>query len=45
VYATVTHSGVTLAPILGRWVCSETLNGTRIDALSPYRPERFGSSR
>lgn len=41
VYVTVTHSGVTLAPILGRHVAAELLDGRRIDALSPYRPERF----
>ena len=41
VYATVTHSGVTLAPILGRWVSAELLYGTRRDELKPYRPERF----
>lgn len=43
VYATVTHSGVTLAPLLGRWVSSEVLEGTRVNALAPYRPERFAA--
>ena len=42
VYVTVTHSGVTLAPILGRWVSSELVDASRIGALAPYRPERFG---
>ena len=41
VYVTVTHSGVTLAPILGRWVSSELMDASRIEALAPYRPERF----
>ena len=44
VYATVTHSGVTLAPILGRHVTAEIMVATRIDALAPYRPERFAAS-
>ncbi|MGE0661245.1 MAG: NAD(P)/FAD-dependent oxidoreductase [Reyranellaceae bacterium] len=41
VYVTVTHSGVTLAPILGRYVTREIVDGERVDALAPYRPERF----
>jgi glycine/D-amino acid oxidase-like deaminating enzyme len=44
VHVTVTHSGVTLAPILGRWTTTEVLDATRIDALAPYRPERFAGS-
>ena len=41
VYVTVTHSGVTLAPILGRYVTREIVDGERVEALAPYRPERF----
>lgn len=41
VYVTVTHSGVTLAPILGRYVTHEIVDGEHVDALAPYRPERF----
>jgi glycine/D-amino acid oxidase-like deaminating enzyme len=41
VHVAVTHSGVTLAAILGRWVASEVVDGNRIPQLSPYRPERF----
>jgi len=41
VYVAVTHSGVTLAPILGRYVAEEVLTDSRIDALAPYRPTRF----
>jgi len=41
VYTAVTHSGVTLAPILGRYVTSEVLFGVPVPGLSPYRPERF----
>jgi glycine/D-amino acid oxidase-like deaminating enzyme len=42
VYVAVTHSGVTLAPILARYVSSELLEGAREPSLSPYRPQRFG---
>jgi glycine/D-amino acid oxidase-like deaminating enzyme len=44
VHVAVTHSGVTLAPILGRWMSAEVLDATRVEALAPYRPERFASS-
>ena len=40
-YVVVTHSGVTLAPILGRYVTREVMSGSRIEALAPFRPERF----
>ena len=41
VYVAVTHSGVTLAPILGRYVSQEVLTGARVDSLAPYRPTRL----
>jgi glycine/D-amino acid oxidase-like deaminating enzyme len=41
VHVAVTHSGVTLAPILGRYVTQEVMTGSRIEALAPFRPERF----
>ena len=41
IHVVVTHSGVTLAPILGRYVAREVLAGSRLEALAPYRPERF----
>ena len=41
VYVTVTHSGVTLAPILGECVRKELLGEQRVDVLGPYRPSRF----
>jgi glycine/D-amino acid oxidase-like deaminating enzyme len=41
VHVTVTHSGVTLAPIIARYTADEVLNGSRVDRLAPYRPERF----
>jgi len=39
----VTHSGVTLAPILGQILAEEVLHGTRDARLAPYRPERFAT--
>lgn len=44
IYAVVTHSGVTLAPILGRYVTQEILAGALADMLAPYRPRRFAMS-
>ena len=41
IHVVVTHSGVTLAPILGRYVTDEVLNDSRLEALEPFRPERF----
>ena len=44
VHVAVTHSGVTLAAILGQLVADEVVSGTRAAVLAPYRPERFGKS-
>jgi glycine/D-amino acid oxidase-like deaminating enzyme len=41
IHVAVTHSGVTLAPILGRLTAEEVLQGSRVDWFAPYRPERF----
>ena len=41
VYIAVMHSGVTLAPIMGRYISQEILNDDLIDELAPYRPDRF----
>jgi glycine/D-amino acid oxidase-like deaminating enzyme len=41
VHVAVTHSGVTLAPIIARHTTEEVLHGSRVDMLAPYRPERF----
>jgi glycine/D-amino acid oxidase-like deaminating enzyme len=41
VHVAVTHSGVTLAPIVGQYTSDEVLNASRTDILAPYRPERF----
>jgi glycine/D-amino acid oxidase-like deaminating enzyme len=41
IHVAVTHSGVTLAPIVGRLTAAEVLHGSRVDLFAPYRPERF----
>jgi glycine/D-amino acid oxidase-like deaminating enzyme len=43
VYVAVTHSGVTLAPILGQYVTQEIVGEKLVDWLAPYRPTRFAS--
>jgi len=40
-YIAVMHSGVTLAPAVGRFVSEEILDGRDEPLLAPYRPERF----
>lgn len=40
-YVAVMHSGITLAPIMGRMTAGEILDDIRFEALSPYRPDRF----
>ncbi len=40
----VTHSGVTLAPILGRLLSNEILTGDRDPLLAPFGPDRFQGS-
>jgi len=42
-YVTVSHSGVTLAPILGEHVTRELLDGQHVEELAPYRPDRFAA--
>ncbi|MFI7296386.1 NAD(P)/FAD-dependent oxidoreductase [Streptomyces sp. NPDC050121] len=41
VYCLVSHSGVTLAPILGRLVATEITTGQEQDLLGAFRPTRF----
>jgi glycine/D-amino acid oxidase-like deaminating enzyme len=41
VYLATMHSGITLAPVVGRFAAMEILDGARIELLAPYRPERF----
>ena len=40
-YTALTHSGITLAPAIGRFVAEELLTGERNDLLRPYAPDRF----
>jgi len=41
VYIVTTHSGITLAPLLGRLVSTEVVSGQRSPLLEPYHPDRF----
>lgn len=45
VYCLVSHSGVTLAPVLGRLVAAEITTGQEEDLLRAFRPTRFASAR
>ena len=40
-YVAATHSGVTLAPLIGELASSEILDGVQVKMLEPYRPSRF----
>ncbi|MGH1416963.1 MAG: NAD(P)/FAD-dependent oxidoreductase [Pelagimonas sp.] len=40
-YVATTHSGITLAPIIGKLVADEIANGNRADLLKPFGPDRF----
>ncbi len=46
-YEAVTHSGVTLGPLVGRLLAREMLTGEIDPLLAPFRPDRFaaGSQR
>ncbi|HEY8597692.1 MAG TPA: FAD-binding oxidoreductase [Thermomicrobiales bacterium] len=39
----VTHSGVTLGPLLGRLLAGEIMGGEQSAQLAPFRPERFAA--
>jgi len=43
-YVVVTHSGITLGPLLGRIVAAEIIGGTPDSRLAPFRPERLHES-
>ncbi|HET9232965.1 MAG TPA: FAD-binding oxidoreductase [Candidatus Eisenbacteria bacterium] len=43
VYVAATHSGVTVAPALARFVASELNDGEPDDRLKPFTPARFGA--
>ncbi|WP_420031482.1 NAD(P)/FAD-dependent oxidoreductase [Streptomyces sp. cg28] len=40
-YEAVTHSGITLGPIIGGLLAAEILTGKRDEMLADFRPERF----
>lgn len=44
-YLATTHSGVTLAPLIGEFAAIELVDGTAVDLLAPFRLERFERSR
>jgi glycine/D-amino acid oxidase-like deaminating enzyme len=44
-YVVVTHSGITLAPLLSQLVAEEILEEGEASVLRPFRPSRFDSAR
>ena len=44
VYVALTHSGVTLAPLIGELAAIEILDGACLEVLRDYRPGRFAQS-
>jgi glycine/D-amino acid oxidase-like deaminating enzyme len=44
VYIAVMHSGVTLAPIMGRLISREIFDDVSFESLDPYRPGRFSTA-
>ena len=44
VYAIVTHSGVTLGPLLGALAAKGILEGIDLPLLNSYRPDRFAAN-
>ncbi len=42
-YIAATHSGITLAPVIGEYAGLEIVDGASVDLLSPYRPARFAN--
>ena len=40
-YEAVSHSGITLGPVIGRLLAAEILDGEREELLADFRPERF----
>ncbi|MGJ8522898.1 Glycine oxidase [Carnimonas sp. R-84981] len=40
-YVAVTHSGITLAPVIGQLLAIEVLDGIATEQLAPFRPTRF----
>lgn len=44
VYIALTHSGVTLAPLIAELASIEIVEGTKVESLEQYRADRFSSS-
>ena len=44
-YEAVTHSGVTLGPVVGRLLAQEILTGEVDPLIAPFRPDRFAGTR
>jgi glycine/D-amino acid oxidase-like deaminating enzyme len=44
-YEAVTHSGVTLGPLVGRLLAHEILTGEVDPLIAPFRPDRFAETR
>ena len=42
-YIATTHSGVTLAPLIGEFAAVEIVDGTEVELLKPFRLSRFSS--
>ena len=40
-YVTVMHSGITLAPLVGRLAAAEIIDGVEAELLAPFRPGRY----
>ncbi|WIX98468.1 FAD-binding oxidoreductase [Amycolatopsis mongoliensis] len=45
VYCLVSHSGITLGPLLGRLAAAEVVTGRGQELLDPFRPTRFAGRR
>lgn len=44
-YEAVTHSGATLAPLVGELLAEEIVTGEAAPVLAPFRPDRFAQAR
>lgn len=43
-YVMVMHSGITLAPLVGRLAAAEILDGIEAEILAPFRPGRYNTA-
>lgn len=43
-FVAATHSGITLAPLLGELLAAEMIEGSRAPLLANFRPERFAAA-